>query len=389
MKVSLQILLILLLPAFAFGQNVPLPEINAASAILIDYETSTVLFEKNADEAIPPASMTKLMTIYTALGFVGRGEAELSAAVPISKNADFRSLPPRSSLMFIEQGQNVSLLELLQGLALPSGNDAAIAVAEYLAGSVENFVALMNMTALELGLGSTEFHDASGLSEENRTTARDFAAFCRSYIERCSDYLEVLHLPSDFTYPKESNIPPGDKSVYGPITQPNHNLLIGRLAWADGLKTGFIDESGYNFAATAEKDGRRLVLVTMGGPGSGSNDGSLKRALDAAVLFSYGFFAWAEYTPEPPSGEQLRVHGGTRDLLGITYSRPAPILMQTARIPELGFSAVYREISLPVSQGEQIGRWELFLGDSVIESGLLFAAEDMQRGNVFRRLLDR
>ena len=363
----------------------PAPVINAESAILLDFKTGAVLYEKNADSRISPASMTKLMTIHTALGFIRDGLVEADAPVPISEAADFRNLPPRSSLMFLEQGQKVTLMELLQGLALPSGNDAGIAVAEFLAGSLDDFVQLMNKEALELGMTQTHFADSSGLSEQNLTTARDYAKFCRIYIEENGKYLERLHLPLSFTYPKPENLPPSGESVHGPITQGNHNMLIGRMASVDGLKTGYIDESGYNFAATAVLGDRRLVLVTLGGPGNNSYDGSIKRALDAAALLSYGFYAWTNYIPQVPESERIAVYGGAQDSMGLVYSPASEILLPTARLDELHYVTELREIKLPVNQGSLVGRWTLMLDDAELQSGIITAAETVEKGNIFKR----
>jgi D-alanyl-D-alanine carboxypeptidase (penicillin-binding protein 5/6) len=365
------------------------PEINAASAILLDMESGMVLYEKNADKLIPPASMTKLMTIHCALGFVKAGTVSLDDLVPVSERADFHSLPPRSSLMFIEKGQRVSLMELLKGLALPSGNDAGIAVSEYLAGSVEAFVELMNDEAAGLGLVNTHFEDASGLSEKNLTTAREYASFCRYYINENKLHLDQLHLADSLTYPMDKNLPESGKSTHGPITQPNHNLLIGRVPEVDGLKTGYIDESGYNFAATAFKDDRRLVLVTMGGPGNSSYDGALRRALDAARLFSYGFYAWTEFIPEVPQKAVIPVKGGRKNNLRIQYSKASKLLIETTAIDELEIVPVYIPVKAPVTAGSIIGRWELIRNREIIQSGIITASESIEEGNIFKKIFSR
>ncbi|MDC7228004.1 MAG: D-alanyl-D-alanine carboxypeptidase [Spirochaetales bacterium] len=390
MKKIIRLLALMLIPAASViaAPSVSAPEINAASAILIDSETGTVLFEKNADALIPPASMTKLMTIHTALEFINDGRAAADDLVPISANADFRNLPPRSSLMFLEEGQRVTLMELLQGLALPSGNDAGIAVAEYLAGSVEAFVGLMNEQAAKLGMLQTHFDDSSGLSEKNVTTAREYAEFCRYYIEKNSSRIADLHMLQSFTYPKTENLGPSGKSVHGPITQPNHNMLIGRMASVDGLKTGYIDESGFNFAATAVVDDRRLILVSMGGPGSNSSDGAIKRAIDAAVLLSYGFYAWSFYQPEVPLEESVRVYGGTIDNIGLVYSPADEILIRNTNLDKLEFVRVLRPIELPVEKGSLLGRWKLMLNEEELQSGIITAAESIEKGNIFKRICD-
>lgn len=385
-------LILLLFTALTAAWGAPAvqePQINAVSAILIDADSGKVLFEKNADTPIPPASMTKLMTIHTALEFINDGKADAVDLVPITANADFRNQPAHSSLMFLEEGQRVSLIELLQGLALPSGNDAGAAVAEYLAGSVDAYVELMNQKAAELGMIQTHFDDSSGYSEKNMTTAREYAEFCRIYIEKNKRFLKQLHQPASFTYPKDKNLPPAGSSVHGPIKQPNHNLLIGRMAGVDGLKTGYIDESGYNFAVTAEMGMRRLILVTMAGPGNSPYDGSLKRAVDAAVLLSYGFYAWSEFTPEVPIDKRVPVYGGTSDSLKIAYSPAAKMLIKNTMLDELKFETEIREINLPVSDGNLLGRWHLMMGDKEIQSGIITASESIKKGNIIQRIFNR
>ncbi|MBI9108640.1 MAG: D-alanyl-D-alanine carboxypeptidase [Spirochaetales bacterium] len=381
----------ILISAAAFGQSAPPPpEINAASAILIESGTGAVLYEKNADSLIPPASMTKLMTIHVALNSIKAGVVTAASLVPVSEAADFRSLPPRSSLMFLEKGQKVSLTELLKGLALPSGNDAGIAVAEFIAGSVSEYVALMNLEAERLGLVNTHFDDASGLSEKNMTTAREFASFCAFYLNKHPEASTELHMLTTFTYPEDHNLPEGGVSVHGPIKQPNHNLLIGRMKNVDGLKTGYIDESGFNLAASAEFEGRRFILVTMGGPGRSSRDGSIRRAIDGAALFNYGFYGWTTFTPEVPENQQLRIWGGEKNMLNLRYS-PANTL--TVPAPDTGFlelTSEYIDIDYPVKKDSIVGSWKLAdRNGSILQSGTINAAEDVQEGNIFKRIIDR
>ncbi|MDC7125482.1 MAG: D-alanyl-D-alanine carboxypeptidase [Spirochaetales bacterium] len=391
MKKTLLLLFLIFLSLQAFAQNIPAPpEINSKSAIMIDAETGQILYEKNPDEQIPPASMTKLMTIYTTLELVREGNANIDDIVPISDSADFRNAPPHSSLMFLEKGQKVTLKELLQGMALPSGNDAGIAVAEYLAGSVNNFIKLMNNNAKKLGMTHTSFDDSSGYSALNTTTARDFANFCKIYVEKNKDYLELLHCPKSFTYPQKHNLPPSGESVHGPITQGNHNMLIGRLEGVDGLKTGFIEESGYNIAVTAQKDGRRIILILMGGTGKNAMDGSVRRAIDATYLLGYGFYGWTEYTPELPKDEKIRIYGGNKKNLDVLFSNGEKTFIRTELIPELKIRAYTDKIKLPVIIGSSVGKWQLEDGNgNIYQSGTITARENIKEGNIFKRIFDK
>jgi len=391
MKKLIALLAAILLSSAAFGQSSAAPPvINAASAILIEMETDTILFEKNADEVIPPASMTKLMTIHIALNFIEDMEMSADSLVPVSDRADFRNSPPRSSLMFIEEGQKVSIMELLTGLALPSGNDAGIAVAEFVAGSVPDFVELMNIEAQRLGLEHTHFDDSSGYSENNKTTAREYATFCSFYLNEHPEAARELHTLTSFTYPKDHNLPLNGSSVHGPITQPNHNLLIGRMAGVDGLKTGYIDESGYNLAASAEFDGRRFILVTMGGPGGSSRDGSLRRLIDGAALFSYGFYGWTTLTPEVPKDSTLRIWGGEKDELKLTFSPAEKLTVPSISSAGLDFHAEWNKLAYPIEAGSKAGIWKLTDRDGrVFQTGTITAAETVEEGNIFKRIIDR
>jgi D-alanyl-D-alanine carboxypeptidase (penicillin-binding protein 5/6) len=235
------------------------------SAVLYDLTSGALLYEKNSDEIIPPASMTKLMTMHLAFKAVREGRLSPEQKIPVSASASFKASPPRSSLMFIEEGQNVTLLELLKGLAVSSGNDAGVAVAEAVAGSVPLFLELMNREAKNLGLEKTFFADSSGYSSLNSTTAKEFARFCMIYIETNPEALE-LHSLKEFTYPAASNIPPGKKSSLGPIRQNNNNVLLGILEGVDGLKTGFIMNQDTILRLPQKRGGRRLLACNIGRP---------------------------------------------------------------------------------------------------------------------------
>ena len=187
------------------------PVLNCDSAILADYHTGTVLYEKNSTEVIPPASMTKLVVNYIVFKEIEKGNVSLDDYVPVDSDSDFRNQPPRSSLMFLEEGQKVTLRECLTGLAIPSGNDAAVAVAKYISGSVENFIERMNNEMMQLGLENTRFEDTSGYSEKNRTTAAEFLVFVASYLDLFPGSISDFHSLESFSYPKSENIGEGEE----------------------------------------------------------------------------------------------------------------------------------------------------------------------------------
>jgi len=367
------------------------PDLSCRSAVLIDTESGALLFHKNRDEQIPPASMTKLMSLHLAYRAIEEGRLRKNQLIPIGRESSCKSSPPHSSLMFLEEGQRVTLLELMIGCAIPSGNDAATALAVAVSGSVDRFVAAMNREAAALGMTSTHFVEPSGYDEGNVTSAWDFARFCLVYIREHPEAIDELHALSQFTYPKASNIPEGGRSALGPITQTNHNNLVGRLEGVDGLKTGFIEESGYNIAVTASRNGRRLLAVLMGGPGETTGEGNLQRALDAAALLSYGFYRFATFVPEPPSLDSVRVYGGAKKNLIPVIPTIPPITVPLEEVPGLRWQQIYAwPVLAPLSAGDQVGEIVLVTnGGTRVSTAPLVCAEDIPRGGWFRRFLDR
>lgn len=375
------------LPLLQSSQTVP--TLNARSAILIDSLTGTVLFEKKSNISIPPASMTKLMSLYLVYREIESGRVSKDEIIKISREADFRSLPPRSSLMFLEEGQEVTMLDLMLGLAVPSGNDAAIAVAMRIAGTVEQFVEMMNREAAEMGLNSVHFEDASGLSDKNIVTAADFVQFCSVYINSFPEALDELHSVNSFTYPKAENWKINGSSVYGPITQYNRNNLLSAYAPIDGLKTGFIDESGYNVALTAQIGDRRLIAVLLGGPGETSTEGSMLRAIDGVNLLSYGFYSFTNIKSDMPEIISPRVWKGSNENIELKYP---PISVLTLPTDEAAILQTRVDLPLniiaPVKEGDILGEIIQFAGDEVVGLYVITAAEDVPAGGFFKRVFD-
>ena len=282
-------------------------QVGAEAAILIDVSNGNIIYEKNADKVIPPASMTKLFAMYVVEQEVLAGRLHYDDIIPLPAECWACNMPPHSSLMFLGKGQIVTLEELLLGLSICSGNDAAYALAYAVCDSMEEFVERMNQAAVDAGLTHTHFVESSGYSEQNVTTAREMAAFCRLYIMEHPESLKRFHSVPSFTYPKEKNMAPGDR--YGAqdwsnglpekitmgITQENTNPLLGRLAGCDGLKTGYIDESGYNLALTATRDGTRFLSVTMGGKGKNTHEGQAGRVQDGTELMETAFSIFRDY----------------------------------------------------------------------------------------------
>ncbi len=246
------------------GQQGPL-QLDARSALLMDALTGEVLFEQNSREKIPPASFVKVLTLYLVLDAIKGGQLKMDELVTVSEKA-WRT---QGSKMFIKVGERVKVEDLIKGVAIASGNDACIALAEYLAGSEEVFVTRINEKAKMIGMKDSHFRNSHGLPAEGQvTTALDMAILAKRYIE---DHPEALSFHSTTEF------------EYNGIRQGNRNTLLYKNIGVDGLKTGHIEESGYHLLATAKRDGQRMIAVVMG------CDRMTKRANEAQKLLEYGF----------------------------------------------------------------------------------------------------
>ncbi len=370
-------------------------DVKARAAVLMDAETGTLLFTKNEHEPIPPASLTKLMTIHIALSEVAAGNAVLDERVPLLEESWAVNQPPRSSLMWLAQGQRVNLGELLLGLAIPSGNDAAVAVALRFAPSVEEFAA----RASALGLKATRFVEPSGVSEYNMTTADDFVRFCRFYLSEHPETLKMLHSVPSFSYPKAENAPAAARRPPAVVEQANRNPLIGE-GGVDGLKTGYIDESGYNIALTAEQDGTRLIAVILGAETIAIRDADGRR------LLSWGFNNYATLRPvlDKPLPD-VRVWKSSVKYARVELSEPLVFTARKGRGEDMRFETqffdspdnseesvqktrTFAPLIAPLPKGTEAG--ELVLIDSVGELRRIpiTLAEDVPAGGFWTRLFD-
>lgn len=368
-------------------QPVP-PEVMAESAILLDATTGTVLYEKNADAEWPPASLTKLFTLHMVYRRIEQGAVRLGDKVGITPEA-WAARMPGSSLMFLEPGQRVTVAELMKGLAVCSGNDAAVALARHCAGSVAAFVAEMNQEAKRLGFSRMRFVDPSGLSGRNRVTAREFARFCVQYVRMHPQSLEDLHSVPEMSYPLARNMPPRRPVSTNTIHQYNQNALLMLYEGVDGLKTGFIEESGYNYALTARRGDMRLVAVSLGGPGRSDAEGSRTRSRDGAALLSFGFDNFLDVRPPLPALGPLRVWKSRRRALEVE-----PLDTPVLTVPRIHLASLARTVRLPASvtapiaRGERVGEIVFFAGETEVGRTALVAAVDAPRGGPFLCLWD-
>lgn len=385
-------------------------DILAESAILIDMANGNILYEKNADRIIPPASMTKLFAMYVVEEEIRAGNLSYNDIIYLPPECWACNMPPHSSLMFLGEGQIVTVEELLLGLSICSGNDAAYALAYAICGNMDDFVVKMNQIAVSLGLENTRFVESSGYSELNTTTAKEMAVFARVYIKNHPKSLEKFHSVKSFTYPKQKNLAPGDilqsqdfsqglpHHITMSITQKNTNPLLENLLGCDGLKTGYIDESGYNLALTATRDNRRFLSVTMKGPGTNTKEGQQGRIHDGTELMEYAFKNFSDlYVADYFKPIFLKVYGATEKSINlipafnIEYETIPFILGENLKE---NIDNVKIEFSYPdfifgdVEMGQIYGEIKFSLGDYVLDSIPLVADRNVKRSNIIVRLSD-
>lgn len=378
----------------------------AKSAIAVNVENGCVIYEKNADEIIPPASMTKLFVMYVIMEEIEKGNASLSDIVPLPPETWAANQPPHSSLMFLGKNQKATLEEIITGLDVCSGNDAANAIALYLFGNVDSFVQKINHLAEEFGLENTHFFDASGYSEKNTTTAREMASFAQKYIRRFPETLHKFHSVPGFKYPKEENLAPEDRMlptryqdfsqelpqhIYMPIYQKNTNPLLGILEGCDGLKTGYIEESGYNLALTAKRENMRILSVTMGGPGKTSNEGQAGRVHDGTEIMEWAFKTFKNYqNPLVLRAYNIPVICANVQRMNIVPAWSPDALcvpVSAAKNPENAAEEVEINLVLPdfikgqIEAGSEYGKIEYILNGRQLESIPLVADRPAQRAN--------
>ncbi len=367
---------LLMVSSLASAQSVPQPQtmipsppqLAAKSWILMDADSGRVLVEHNADERLPPASLTKLMTAYLVERELDRGNIALDDMVRVSENA-WRT---GGSKMFIAVDTQVSIRDLLYGIIISSGNDASVAVAEHLAGGEGPFADLMNQHATRLGLHNTNFTNSTGLPHpEQYSSARDMALLSQYII---NDYPEHYAVYAERYF------------TYNDIRQPNRNRLLWRDPSVDGLKTGWTTEAGYGLVASAMRDGMRLISVVMG------TSSEEARAQETQKLLSYGF-RYFETLKLYDAGSVLntpRVWGGELNQLPVGVDSDVVMTVPRARNEELSAQLdLQSDLAAPIEAGQRVGTLEVRLGDEVVGEKPLVALEAVEEGGIVKRLLDQ
>jgi D-alanyl-D-alanine carboxypeptidase (penicillin-binding protein 5/6) len=360
------------------------PAIISQAAVVMDATTGSILYYKNPDLEIPPASLTKLMTAHLAMREIAAGRASVDEIINPPRESWAVNQPPFSSLMNLANGQSLSLRELLLGMAVFSGNDAATAVALRFAPSVAEFVGMMNREALAMGLNKTHFMDASGYSMYNMTTAREFAQFCRIYLTAYPDSLEEYHSVMEFAYPIAENLPERFRANPRTRVQQNRNNLLGKVEGVDGLKTGFTFASGYNIALTAERNGSRFIAVILGAPNG--RGGDRIRDEDGGSLLEWAFERYKTIRPRLETPGPVRVWKGRANHVELVWGEPLAFTTLTERGYNLNWHLeISQPLVAPISAGSHVGNLVFYDDLGVLRRVPLLAASDARRGGPLKQ----
>lgn len=348
--------------------STPQPPLIAATAwILVDGRTGTVLASQAADERLPQASLTKMMTTYVADVALHQQRINMADLVNVSERA-WRTGMKEGSRMYIEVGSQVSVEDLFRGIIIQSGNDASVALAEHVAGSEEQFVQLMNNEAKRLGMSNTLYLDATGLNDSQFSSATDLAKLARAIIYDFPDNYP-LYAEKEFKY----NIG---------RAQPNRNLLLFRDPTVDGLKTGHTQAAGYCLVASAKRADTRMISVVL-------NTASEKaRADESAKLLDWGFRNFETYAPYPAGtvlgeavvwmGEADKVQLGVQEDIVLVIPRGSHSQLKAA-------ITVLPELRAPLKKGDPVGSFVIRNGDTVLVEQPLVAMADVAEGNIFKQ----
>jgi D-alanyl-D-alanine carboxypeptidase (penicillin-binding protein 5/6) len=365
------------LPASAAA---PPLETAAPVAYMIDLSSGAVLYAKDQDRRIPPASMAKMMTTHLAFHMIKRGELKLEKMCQVRPET-WRQWhgPQAGSTMFLSPGEQVSVENLLHGIVTLSGNDATVVLSECVAGTEPAFVALMNAEAKRLGMANSNFGNSNGWPDEGVTftTARDLANLAKATIEETPDLYKAFYQKRDFTWGKTLG-------SGAPITQGNRNPLLGRVPGADGLKTGHTQEAGFGFTGSAEQNGRRIIMVVAG-------LGSFNQRIEESVKFmDWGFRAWKSQPlfqqGEKVANAQVQLGGDDEVALvaprNIAVTLPAGVASANIRV-----RVVYDgPIKAPIRKGQEIAQMVVSTPDTPPQSMPLVAADAVGEAGFFGRI---
>lgn len=344
------------------------PLVNVSSYILLDYHSGKVLAEKNSNERLPPASMTKIMTLYLTAAALVNEHIHLDDIVTVSSKAG----STRGSTMFLRVGQRVSVQDLIYGTSVVSGNDASIALAEHIAGSEETFVAMMNQKAQELGMTNTHFENSTGWpATEHYSSARDMAMLALATIRDFPQYYH-WHAEKSFTF--------------NDIKQNNRNQLLWLDPSVDGIKTGHTDEAGYCLSASAQRNGMRLIVVVFGAPSE------KKRSEEAQKLLNYGFrfYDTRKLYSANTVLKEIKVWQAAKATVSVGIDRDLYVTFPRGQEDKLDAEMVLaKELQAPLEVGQPVGKLVVRLHGDVVAEQPLVALEAAPKGSWWKRTIDR
>jgi D-alanyl-D-alanine carboxypeptidase (penicillin-binding protein 5/6) len=363
-------LLLVLMPAVSWGAAKPIPDppaFDATSYFLIDFASGRVLAEKNPDDPMEPASITKLMTAYLVDKAIADGDISLDEMVTISEKA-WRM---KGSKMFVEVGKQVSVSELLKGLIIQSGNDASVALAEHIAGSESAFAGYMNHQAKLLGMSNTNFVNATGWPDENHySSARDIAILTRALIKE---------FPKSYNHYKEREY------TFNKIRQFNRNRLLWRDDSVDGVKTGHTEAAGYCLVASAERDEMRLISVVLGT----SSDKARTQSSQSLLNYGFRYFETHKLYRSDEVLKTAQIWYGDQEQVSMGVGKDVFITIPRGRYRDLDASMeIDAEISAPVARGKALGQVILKLDDEVILEESIVAMQAVNEGSLIDWAMD-
>ena len=349
-------------------------EVKARTAILQDFLSGEILYEKEPDISIYPASMTKIMTAIIAFDLIKSGDLSLEDEFIISEKA-WRLSTAGYSSMFIMVGDNVSVEDLLKGIIVASGNDACVALAEGIAGTEEEFAILMTMKANELGMENTNFANSSGINDpDNYSTVRDILIMSNYLIKEHPDYYEWFS-EKDFTW---------DRTGGDPITQGNRNPLLYKNIGADGIKTGYLAVERYSLASSLKRKGRRLIAV-----GSGFETKSA-RSRESSKLLTYGLtnFDLIQIAKLNDPIDKIEVWLGKDEYIDVFVNKDIYNTIKKAQKRKLKVTLNYTgPIEAPIKKNQVLGKLKVIYDQNLLGEYDLLASKDVKKVNIFSRLI--
>jgi len=366
------LLLTLLVSNIILGQSfVPnAPELNLKGYILIDPTTNTIIAESNSEGLIEPASMTKVMTAYVVADQIENDLISINDEVLVSEKA----WKMGGSKMFIEVDKRVSILDLLKGIIIQSGNDAAVAIAEYVGGTEDGFVDLMNAYAASLGMNNTLFMNSTGLPDENHlSTAKDLAILTSNFITK---------FPEIYSLFKEKEF------EYGGISSNklNRNKLLWRDKTSDGVKTGYTSSAGYCLIGSAKRGNMRLITVVAGSDSANNSFSDTQRLLE----YGFRFYATEKYFDVGKEYASAKVWGGKNDTISLGVENDISVTLPRTKFKDLKVNYVVKNnVQAPINKGDKIGTLELISENNTVLISDLIALEDIEAKGFFGRLWSR